>query len=71
MGAISNVETPRNENTPLAMDFIVLPPQPEAPAKPQEGMLAVCDGSTWDPLGGGEAGLVIYINGAWAAASAA
>jgi hypothetical protein len=40
-----------------------LPIRSSAPVKPREGMLAVADGSGWDP--GSGKGLYEYRNGSW------
>lgn len=36
-----------------------------APANPSEGLLAFADGTNWDPMGTGVAGVYIYEGGAW------
>jgi hypothetical protein len=43
----------------LELDFLTSEPQPS------EGVVALADGSGWDPLNNGSQSLVIYLNGAW------
>jgi hypothetical protein len=43
----------------LELDFLTSEPQPS------EGVVALADGSGWNPLNNGSQSLVIYLNGAW------
>jgi len=36
-----------------------------APSSPSNGMLAVANGTTWDPVTNGKQSLVVYLSGAW------
>lgn len=47
----------------LAEDGVLLPMRTTAPAKPREGMLAIADGTEWNP--GSGKGLYEYRTGAW------
>jgi hypothetical protein len=40
-----------------------------APAVPAQGMIAIADGTVWNPTGSGNQTVVAYVNGAWAALS--
>jgi hypothetical protein len=46
-------------------DFIQLPVLSTAIASPQSGMIAMADGSGWDPGGTATEQLVVYVSGAW------
>ena len=48
----------------LLEDGVGLPIRGVVPAKPREGMLAIADGTGWNP--GGGKGLYEYKSGAWA-----
>lgn len=39
------------------------------PASPANGMIAIADGTSWNPTGSGVQTVVAYVNGAWAALS--
>ena len=41
------------------------------PASPANGMIAVADGSTWDPAGTGKSVMVVYLGGGWRVAATA
>lgn len=43
------------------------PPQDGAPAGPESGDVYLADGTNWDPVGNGNAALVIYLDGGWVA----
>lgn len=47
----------------LVEDGVALPMRGSAPTKPREGMLAIADGSGWNP--GSGKGLYEYRSGAW------
>jgi hypothetical protein len=53
-GVISTLDTATKTLTPGAI-----------PASPVAGMLAVCNGSTWNPASDGLQHLMVYINSAW------
>ena len=53
-GAISTLDTATKTLTPGAI-----------PASPAAGMLAVCNGTTWNPSSDGLQHLMVYINSAW------
>lgn len=42
-----------------------------APASPANGMVAIADGSTWDPAGTGKSVMVVYLGGGWRVAATA
>lgn len=44
-------------------EYVILDVLETAPAKPQNGMIAHADGTSWNP--GSGAGLYSYENGAW------
>lgn len=47
----------------LAEDGVLLPMRTSAPMKPREGMLAIADGTAWNP--GSGKGLYEYRSAAW------
>lgn len=42
-----------------------------APASPANGMIAIADGTTWDPAGTGKSVMVVYLGGGWRTAATA
>ena len=42
-----------------------LPVLHSAPATPKSGMMAVADGTNWNPTGTGTETMVVYLGGAW------
>ena len=61
-----------NQQTPTATldvnGFAKLAILTAAPASAANGMIAIADGTSWDPLGGGATGkqqMVVYLGGAW------
>jgi hypothetical protein len=42
-----------------------------APASPANGMIAIADGTTWDPAGTGKSVMVVYLGGDWRVAATA
>lgn len=42
-----------------------------APASPTNGMIAIADGTTWDPAGTGKSVMVVYLGGGWRVAATA
>jgi hypothetical protein len=42
-----------------------------APATPSNGMIAIADGTTWDPAGTGKSVMVVYLGGGWRVAATA
>jgi hypothetical protein len=61
-----------NQQTPTATldvnGFAKLAILTAAPTTPANGMIAIADGTSWDPLGGGASGkqqMVVYLGGAW------
>ena len=61
-----------NQQTPTATldvnGFAKLAVLTAAPASAANGMIAIADGTSWDPLGGGATGkqqMVVYLGGAW------
>lgn len=49
----------------MTTDLITLTPLNTAPTAPTSGMVAVADGSGWNPTGTGVETMVAYLNGAW------
>jgi hypothetical protein len=49
----------------IAGGYATLQPRGSEPGTPVPGMIAVADGSSWDPGSVGNEHLVIYLNGAW------
>lgn len=41
------------------------------PASPANGMIAIADGTTWDPAGTGKSVMVVYLDGGWRTAASA
>lgn len=52
------------EGLATPQDYAFLRTLHVAPARPREGMLAIADGTNWNP--GSGAGLYIFRSGAWA-----
>jgi hypothetical protein len=48
---------------------VTLLPQASAPTNPQAGMMAVSNGTGWDPLSDGLEHLMVYLNGSWTQAA--
>lgn len=42
-----------------------------APASPANGMIAIADGTSWDPAGTGKSVMVVYLGGGWRVAATA
>jgi hypothetical protein len=42
-----------------------------APGSPANGMIAIADGSSWDPAGTGKSVMVVYLSGGWRVAATA
>lgn len=49
----------------LFNDIIKLPISTSAPTTPADGMVAIADGTTWNPTATGVQTMVVYLNGAW------
>jgi len=49
----------------LPAEALAMPPMPHAPANPYPGMIAVQNGTDWDPAGTGQIDLVIYDGTTW------
>jgi len=56
-------------STDAAFGTLKLVPLSAAPSSPVSGMLAVCDGSGWDPVADGNEHLMVYINAGWVQAA--
>lgn len=63
-----NIQIPHKEG-PTVFPTIGLVPLAAAPGAPYAGMLALADGSGWDPLSLGVYHLVVYTGAAWIAAT--
>jgi len=45
--------------------ILTLPVLTSAPSSPANGMVAIADGSSWDPISNGLETMVVYLNGGW------
>jgi len=45
--------------------ILTLPVLTSAPSSPANGMVAIADGSSWDPYGIGVQSMVVYLNDGW------
>ena len=55
----------QNYGTEFLNGVIKLPVLTSAPTSPADGMVAIADGSSWDPYGIGVQSMVVYLNGSW------